>query len=98
MLDFYFFLTFILIMKRKGKLVSFSSLIQAFTPTRSIYKKVSSVTAPFRITGIRPTLRGFTFRKARLSKTGEIPTLGFIKQIAGKLVSRQEEKKEEKKD
>jgi hypothetical protein len=79
--------------KKKEKLIAVSSLIQAFEPTRKIYKKIGKATAPLRITGIRPTLKGFTFRKARLSKITQVPTLGFIKDVAEKLLGKKGKKK-----
>lgn len=79
--------------KKTERLVSLSSLIQAFAPTRRIYKEVSKATAPLRITGIRPTLKGFTFRKARISKLAQIPTLNFIKEAADKLMGKKGKEK-----
>jgi hypothetical protein len=79
-------------MAKQKKLIALSSLIQAFAPTRSIYKRISSATAPLRITGIRPTLKGFTFRRARLSKVTQVPTLNFVKETIGKILGKKEKR------
>ncbi len=83
--------------KKRESLISFSSLVQAFTPTRKIYRKISKATAPLRITGIRPTLKGYTFRRAKLSKVTQVPTVGFVKDTIKKLLGKNKEGKKIKK-